>query len=116
MELGVGEALVSFLDEKGIPMMVQRAFIFPPCSDLNILNSEQRKEYNRKNGRNPLKTHRNTARYESIPHKQKQAEKRQQNGSDNVGQIRNTYYERNTRPSMTGAVVGGILNGLLGKW
>lgn len=116
MELGVGEALVSFLDEKGIPMMVQRAFMLPPCSDLNILNSEQRKEYNRKNGKNKLKTHQNTATYKSIPHKQKQAEKRQQNGSDNVGQIRNTYYERNTRPSMTGAVVGGILNGLLGKW
>ncbi len=32
MELGVGEALVSFLDEKGIPGMVERAFILPPES------------------------------------------------------------------------------------
>ena len=32
MELGVGEALVSLLDEKGIPQMVERAFILPPQS------------------------------------------------------------------------------------
>lgn len=31
-ELGVGEALVSMLDEKGIPTMVERAFILPPQS------------------------------------------------------------------------------------
>ena len=32
MELGVGEALVSFLDEKGVPNMVERACILPPQS------------------------------------------------------------------------------------
>jgi hypothetical protein len=32
MELGVGEALVSFLDEDGIPTMVERARILPPQS------------------------------------------------------------------------------------
>lgn len=32
MELGVGEALVSFLDENGIPGIVQRAKILPPQS------------------------------------------------------------------------------------
>lgn len=32
MELGVGEALVSMLDEKGIPTVVERAFILPPQS------------------------------------------------------------------------------------
>ncbi len=31
-QLGVGEALVSFLDEYGIPSMVQRAYIMPPQS------------------------------------------------------------------------------------
>ncbi|MGZ7107327.1 MAG: helicase HerA-like domain-containing protein, partial [Candidatus Angelobacter sp.] len=31
-QLGVGEALVSFLDEKGIPEVVERAMIFPPHS------------------------------------------------------------------------------------
>lgn len=32
MELGVGEALVSFLDEDGIPTMVERAKVLPPQS------------------------------------------------------------------------------------
>ena len=31
-ELGVGEALVSFLDEKGRPTVVERAYILPPAS------------------------------------------------------------------------------------
>ena len=32
MSVGVGEALVSFLDEEGIPSVVERAFILPPQS------------------------------------------------------------------------------------
>lgn len=34
-ELGVGEALVSVLDEKGVPGVVQRANILPPRSSMN---------------------------------------------------------------------------------
>ena len=36
-ELGVGEALVSVLDEKGIPTIVQRANILPPHSSMNAV-------------------------------------------------------------------------------
>ncbi len=42
-ELGVGEALVSFLDEKGMPAMVERAFIVPPRSQIGPITPEQRK-------------------------------------------------------------------------
>lgn len=42
-ELGVGEALVSFLDEKGRPTMVERAFILPPASRIGPLNADERK-------------------------------------------------------------------------
>ena len=35
-ELGVGEALASFLDEDGIPNIVERAFILPPQSLMGI--------------------------------------------------------------------------------
>ena len=42
-ELGVGEALVSFLDEKGRPMVVERAIIFPPASRLGPLTADERK-------------------------------------------------------------------------
>jgi len=41
-ELGVGEALVSFLDEKGTPTMVERALIYPPHSRLSPLSPEER--------------------------------------------------------------------------
>jgi len=38
MELGVGEALVSCLDENGTPSIVERAFILPPQSSLSPLD------------------------------------------------------------------------------
>ncbi|MBU3695203.1 helicase HerA-like domain-containing protein [Dechloromonas sp.] len=41
-ELGVGEALVSFLDEKGRPNVVERSVIFPPASRLGPLTPEER--------------------------------------------------------------------------
>ena len=42
-ELGVGEALVSCLDEKGTPAMVERAFVSPPSSRIGPLTAEERK-------------------------------------------------------------------------
>jgi DNA helicase HerA-like ATPase len=41
-ELGVGEALVSFLDEKGRPEIVERAFICPPASRIGPANDAER--------------------------------------------------------------------------
>jgi DNA helicase HerA-like ATPase len=41
-ELGVGEALVSFLDDKGRPSVVERAFILPPASRIGPLSAEER--------------------------------------------------------------------------
>ena len=41
-ELGVGEALVSFLDEKGRPNIVERAFILPPASQIGPINAAER--------------------------------------------------------------------------
>jgi DNA helicase HerA-like ATPase len=41
-QLGVGEALVSFLDEKGIPDVVERAMVFPPHSQIGPITPEQR--------------------------------------------------------------------------
>lgn len=44
LELGVGEALVSTLDEKGIPNVVERALIYPPRTQLPPLTPEERKQ------------------------------------------------------------------------
>lgn len=41
MELGVGEALVSFLDEEGIPSIVERASILPPQSLMGAAGEEE---------------------------------------------------------------------------
>ncbi|HEY7239856.1 MAG TPA: helicase HerA-like domain-containing protein, partial [Burkholderiales bacterium] len=41
-ELGVGEALVSLLDEKGSPCMVERAFIVPPGSQIGPITDDER--------------------------------------------------------------------------
>src|SRR5450830_272494 len=42
-ELGVGEALVSFLDEKGVPCIVERAFVLMPGSQIGPLTDDERK-------------------------------------------------------------------------
>jgi DNA helicase HerA-like ATPase len=41
-ELAVGEALVSFLDEKGSPTVVERAWITPPASRIGPISPEDR--------------------------------------------------------------------------
>jgi DNA helicase HerA-like ATPase len=43
-ELGVGEALVSFLDEKGQPGIVERAYILPPHGQIGPLTPEARRQ------------------------------------------------------------------------
>ena len=43
-ELGVGEALVSLLDEKGRPGVTQRAFIVPPGSQLGPISAQERSQ------------------------------------------------------------------------
>jgi len=40
-ELGVGEALVSMQDEKGVPTMVERAWVMPPQSRLAPLSPDE---------------------------------------------------------------------------
>ena len=41
-ELGVGEALVSFLDEKGRPAVTERVFVMPPGSQIGPVTPQQR--------------------------------------------------------------------------
>lgn len=46
LELGTGEALVSFLDEKGAPTIVQKAKILFPLSQIGAITIEQRSAIN----------------------------------------------------------------------
>ena len=43
-ELGVGEALLSFLEENGTPSVVERALICPPQSQIGPITPEQRRK------------------------------------------------------------------------
>src|SRR5690242_6917344 len=43
-ELAVGEVLISLLDEKGVPTMVDRAFVVPPEGHIGPITPEQRQQ------------------------------------------------------------------------
>ncbi len=43
-ELGVGEVLISTLDEKGVPTIVDRAFVVPPAGHIGPISAEQRQQ------------------------------------------------------------------------
>jgi uncharacterized protein len=43
-ELAVGEALISFLDEKGRPSVVERAFVLPPASQIGPIDDAERRQ------------------------------------------------------------------------
>lgn len=69
-ELRIGEALVSMLDERGIPAMVDRALIYPPRSRMTPLSPEERGEVIRGS---PLQSrYRNTVDRESAYEQLKQ--------------------------------------------
>ena len=44
-ELAVGEALISMLDDKGSPTIVERALVYPPHSRLSPLTPEERSQF-----------------------------------------------------------------------
>ncbi len=44
-ELGVGEALVSFLDAEGRPSIAERSFVVPPGSQIGPISAEQRRQH-----------------------------------------------------------------------
>ncbi|MCU1329499.1 MAG: yjgR [Bryobacterales bacterium] len=44
-QLGVGEALVSFLDGEGIPGVVQRSFVCPPGGQIGPITAEERQGF-----------------------------------------------------------------------
>ena len=80
LELGTGEALVSFLDEKGAPCIVERAKILFPLSQIGAVTDEQRNAIIRQSrlyGQYEKTFDRESA-YEMLVEEQKQAEKRAQ--------------------------------------
>ncbi len=105
-ELGVGEALVSVLDPKGSPTVVERAFIIPPRSRLTPLSPEER---SRVVGASVLRGHydrivdRESA-YEKLKEKaaQRAAAEAAAGGAPERGQAAG-------KPSQTGVLLGAMV-------
>ena len=78
LELGTGEALVSFLDEKGAPSIVERAKILFPLSQIGAITDDQRRDLIRKSRIYGVydKSFDRESAYEVLVEQQKQEEKR----------------------------------------
>jgi hypothetical protein len=80
LELGTGEALVSLLDEKGAPCIVERAKILFPLSQIGAITDDQRNDLIRKSRIYGVydKSFDRESAYEVLVAQQKQEEKRLQ--------------------------------------
>jgi uncharacterized protein len=129
MELGVGEALVSFLDEKGTPGVVQRAFICPPHSQIGPITTEQRQSLMQNSVVAGVyeKTADRESAYEKLTSRHEQEkveaeEERQQETKETVrGRQSDSMFEAVAKSTLraVGSQVGrqlvrGLLGGLLG--
>ena len=117
-ELGIGEALVSLLDEKGMPAPVERAWILPPQSQLAPLSDTER---NAAFQADILYPHYkdavdNFSAYEAL--QQFEAEQAQQAAAQaeaQAGQKSATKAESKSEAQSGGGIVGGFLGGLFGS-
>lgn len=101
VELGVGEALVSFLDELGTPSLVEKVHIVPPVSKIGAISEQEREAIIKKS---PIygtyeKTVDRESAYEIIT---KKTQERQQQTSSSKPQ-------RTTRPAKSGPSTTQVL-------
>jgi len=130
-ELGVGEALVSFLDEKGRPLPVERALVRPPNSQIGPLTETQRQEHM---GRSPFRGRYDNAvdresAYELLQKRAEQAAKEAEKQTDTEpvhgrsgGRARQSAFEafaksalRSVGSQLGRQVARGLLGSLFGK-
>jgi DNA helicase HerA-like ATPase len=100
-ELGVGEALVSFLDEKGRPEVVQRAMVIAPESKMGMFGDDER---NKAINQSPL-----YGRYEDSIDRESAYEKITAQGFGTVAAPQQTGTQKPAEPTSSG---GGLLGGL----
>ena len=101
LELGTGEALVSFLDEKGAPSIVQKAKILFPLSQIGAITTEQRSTINsssRISGKYDTLIDRESA-FERIV---KQRESEEKKAAEAKEDVKTEKQRKSERPSSTG--------------
>jgi uncharacterized protein len=129
-ELEVGEALVSFLDEKGTPGMVERAFICPPQGKMGAITPEQRqqivqqsvlyghyeKEVDRESAYEMLKTRAEQATQEAEADEAEQAAQKQPKGRqpDDIWASMAKSAARAAGSQMGRQIVRGVMGSIFG--
>ncbi len=104
-ELAVGEALVSFLDDKGRPGIVERAFIFPPASRIGPITDVERGAIMKAS---PVFGH-----YEQMVDRESAYEKLK--GRTTAKQADTPAQTEQQAPPASGGVIGVLSEVLLGK-
>jgi DNA helicase HerA-like ATPase len=121
-ELGVGEALISFLDAKGIPAPVERAFVLPPQGQIGPITDDERnalirkslvfgvyeKEIDRESAYEILRARAEKQTEEArILQQQKEAEK-QQKAANAAARRNSTTSENNSGGGIFGDIFGEV--------
>ena len=112
-ELGVGEALVSTLDEKGVPTVVERTFIRPPMSRVGPASTDERA---RVISASPIGTYYDTildreSAYETLKKKQNELQQSEAQAQAQV-QVQKTAKAQPQQQEEGG--IGGFLSDILG--
>ena len=113
MELGTGEALVSFLDEKGAPSVVERAKILFPLSQIGAVSEAQREQIIRQSrlyGRYDNVVDRESA-FEVLVAEAEAAMKAEQEAAEAQAEAEAEEKEAKSRKSGKG---GGLIKGIFG--
>ena len=115
MELGTGEALVSFLDEKGSPSMVQRARILFPLSQIGAVTEAQRDliiKQSRLYGRYDNVVDRESAFEVLLAESEKAAKEAEERVAEEARAAEEAKAEKASKKS--GKSGGGLMKGVLG--
>ena len=115
MELGTGEALVSFLDEKGSPSMVQRARILFPLSQIGAVTEAQRDliiKQSRLYGRYDNVVDRESAFEVLLAESEKAAKEAEERAAEEAKAAEEAQAEKASKKS--GKSGGGLMKGVLG--
>ncbi len=102
--LGVGEALVSFLDEKGRPAVVERAWIVPPVSQMGPIAPEQRAAL--------IKASMVYGQYETTVDRESAYEVLKGRVAQKADQTSQQAPQRAPQPAPSGGGLGGILDSI----
>ena len=105
-ELAVGEALVSFLDDKGRPSVTERAYVLPPGSQIGPISTEQRQTL--------MQNSLVAGVYEKEIDRQSAYEKLQERAQTSTAGAANAPYGGAAGQAASGGILGGLNDVLFG--